>query len=61
VSGNKLQTKMNIREVNAGYFMLMDFSIYNAFLVLSDGLVGQLTAGWAMNSDEEKEVEHTEL
>jgi hypothetical protein len=40
---------MNIREVNAGYFMLRDFRIYNAFLVLSDGPVGQLTAGRAMN------------
>jgi len=52
---------MNIREVNAGYFMLRNLKIYNAFLVLSDGLVSQLTAGQAMNSDEEKEVEHTEL
>jgi len=52
---------MNIREVNAGYFMLRNFKIYNAFLVLSDGLVSQLMAGQAMNSDEEKEAEHTEL
>lgn len=48
---------MNIREVNPGYFTLRDFKIYKAFLVLSDGLVSQLTAGQAMNLDEEKEAE----
>ena len=52
---------MNIREVNAGYYMLRDFKIYKAFLVLSDGLVSQLTVDQVMNSDEEKEAEHTEL
>ena len=41
--------------------MLRNFKIYNAFLVLSDGLASQLMAGQAMNSDEEKEVEHREL
>jgi len=41
--------------------MFRNFKIYNAFLVLSDGLVSQLIAVQAMNSDEEKEAVHMEL